>query len=57
MLSYCLKCRKNTERKNPNVLNTKKERIMLLLKRPMCDSKKLKIIQQQEDNKMKRSKH
>ena len=54
MLSYCLKCRKNTERKNPNVLNTKKERIMLLLKRPVCDSKKLKIIQQQEDNKIKR---
>ena len=54
MLSYFLKCRENTERKNPNALNTKNERIILLVKRPVCDSKKLKIIQQQEDNKMKR---
>ena len=32
MLSYCLKCRKNTESKNPKVLSTKKGRIMLLSK-------------------------
>ena len=30
MLSYCLKCRKNTESKNPKVARTKNERIMLL---------------------------
>ena len=30
MLSYCLKCRKNTESKNPKVVKTKNGRIMLL---------------------------
>ena len=30
MLSYCLKCRKNTERKNPKVVRTKNGKIMLL---------------------------
>ena len=30
MLLYCLKCRKNTENKNPKVLNTK-SRIRMLL--------------------------
>ena len=30
MLSYCLKCRKNTESKNPKVARTKNGRIMLL---------------------------
>ena len=29
LLSYCLKCRKNTEGKNSNVLRTKNGRIML----------------------------
>ena len=38
MLSYyCLKCRKNTESKNPKAAKTKNGRIMLLSK---CDSKK-----------------
>ena len=32
MLSYCLKCRKNTESKNPKVMQTKNGRIMLLSK-------------------------
>ena len=32
MLSYCLKCRKNTESKNPNVARTKNGRIILLSK-------------------------
>ena len=30
MLSYCFKCRKNTESKNPKVVKTKNGRIMLL---------------------------
>ena len=30
MLSYCLKCRKNTENKNIKVVKTKNGRIMLL---------------------------
>ena len=48
MLSYCLKCRKNTESKNPKAARTKNGRIMLLSKFAMCDSKKSKFIKQQE---------
>ena len=32
MLLYCLKCRKNTESKNPKVATTKNGKRMLLLK-------------------------
>ena len=45
MLSYCLKCRKNTESKNPKVAMTKTRRIMLLSKLGVCDSKKIEIYQ------------
>ena len=48
MLSYCLKCRKNTESKNPKVVRTKNVRIMLLSKYEVCDSKKAKFIKEQE---------
>ena len=48
MLSYCLRCRKNTESKNPKVAKTKSRRIMLLLKWAVCDSKKSKFIKEQE---------
>ena len=48
MLSCCLKCRKNTESKNPKVLRTKNGRIMLLSKCALCNSKKLKFLKEQE---------
>ena len=49
MLSYyCLKCRKNTENKNPKVARTKNWRIMLLAKCAVCNSKKSKFIKEQE---------
>ena len=44
MLSYCLKCRENTESKNPKVVKNKNGRIMLLSKCAVCDGKKLKSI-------------
>ena len=44
MLSSRLKCRKNTESKNPKVPRTRNGRIMLLLKCAVCDSKKSKFI-------------
>ena len=50
MLWYCLKCRKNAESKNQEVVNTKNGRIMLLWKRPLCDSKKARFIKEQEDS-------
>ena len=40
MLSHCLKCRKNTESKNPKVIKTKNGRIMRLSKCVVCDRKK-----------------
>ena len=48
MLSSCLKCRKNTESKNPKVARTKNGRIMLLSKCAVCDSEKSKFIKQEE---------
>ena len=48
MLPYCLKCRKNTESKNPKVVRTKNGRIMLLPRCEVCDSKKSKFIKEQE---------
>ena len=48
MLSYCLKCRKNTESKSPKVVKTKNRRIMLLSKCVVCNSRKLKFIKEKE---------
>ena len=48
MLSYCLKRRKNTESKNPKVVRTKNGRIMLLSKCSVCNSKKSKLLKEQE---------
>ena len=48
MLSYCLKCRKITDSKNPKVVKSKYARIMLLSKCPVCNSKKSKFIKEQE---------
>ena len=48
MLFYCLKCRKNTEIKNPKVVRSKNGRILLLWKCEACDSKKLKFIERQK---------
>ena len=48
MLSYCLKCRINTESKNPKFAKTKNRRIMLLSKCAVCNSKKSKFIKEQE---------
>ena len=49
MLSYCLKCSKNTKSKNPKFAMTKKRRIMLLSKcGSKFNSKKSKFIKEQE---------
>ena len=44
MLSYCLKCRNNTESKNPEVVRTENGRVMLLSKCAVCNSKKLEFL-------------
>ena len=48
MLLYFLKCRKNTESKNPKVVRTKNGRIMILSKCSVCNSKKSKFHKKQE---------
>ena len=48
MLSYCLKCGKNIESKNPQVLKTKNGRTILLSKCAVSDSKQSKFIKEQE---------
>ena len=48
MLSYCLKCRRNTESKNSEVVSIKNERIMFLSKCSVCNSKKLKFLKEKE---------
>ena len=48
MLSYCLKCRKNTENKNLRVANTKRRKPMLLSQCAVCESKKSRFITEQK---------
>ena len=48
MLSYCLKCKKNTENIDPNVSATSNGRTMILSKCAICGSKKSKFIKKQE---------
>ena len=48
MLSYCLKCKKNTESINPKVLKTTNGKTMILSKRAICSSKKSKFIKEQQ---------
>ena len=47
MLSYCLRCRKNTESKNPKFVKTKNGTLMILSKYAACNSKKLKFLKEQ----------
>ena len=48
MLSYCLKCKKNTESINPKVSKTTNDKAMILSTCAICGSKKLKFIREQE---------
>ena len=48
MLSYCLKCRKNTENINPKVSKTTNGKTMVLSKCAIYGSKKSKFIKEQQ---------
>ena len=48
MLSYCLKCKKNTESINPRVSKTTNGKTMMLSKWAICGSKKSKFIKEQQ---------
>ena len=49
---YCLKCRKNTESKNPKVVTWKNGRIILLSKCAVCDGKESKFIIKQQASRL-----
>ena len=48
MLSYCLKCKRNTESINPKVLKTTNGKAIILSTCTICGSIKSKFIKQQE---------
>ena len=48
MLSYCLKCKKNTESINPKVSKTTNGKTVMLSKCVICGSKKSKFIKEQQ---------
>ena len=48
MLSYCLKCKKDTENINPKVSKTTNSKTMILSKCTICGSKKSKFIKEQQ---------
>ena len=48
MKLYCLKCRKNTENINPKASKTSNRRTMVLSKCAICNSKKSRLIKNQE---------
>ena len=48
MLSYHLKCKKNTESINPKVSKTTNGKAMILLTCDICGSKKSKFIKEQQ---------
>ena len=48
MLSYCLKCKENTESINPKISATSNGKTMILSKCAICSSKKLKLIKKQK---------
>ena len=52
MLSYCFKCRKNTESKNIKVARTKNGSIMLFPKCAVCDCKKSIFVKKQEASRL-----
>ena len=48
MLSYCLKCKKNTESINPKISKTTNGKTIILSKCAVCGSKKSKFIKEQQ---------
>ena len=48
MLTYCLKCKKNTESINPKVSKTRNGKTIILSKCAVCNSKKSKFIKEQQ---------
>ena len=48
MLSYCLKCRKNTKNKDAKMIKTQNGRVILASQCAVCGSKKSRFVKEQE---------
>ena len=48
MLTYCLKCKKNTKNIDAKMMKTKNGRFVLSSKCAICSSKKSKIVKEQK---------
>ena len=48
MLTYCVKCRKNTGNLNSRILKAKNNRLIMQSKCPVCGIKKSRFVKQQE---------
>ena len=48
MLTYCVKCRKNTENSNSKIFKTKNNRLIMQSKCPVCGIKKSRFVKEQE---------
>ena len=47
-MTYCLKCKKNTEHVNPKVLKTKSDKTMLSSKCALCGGRISRFVKEQE---------
>ena len=52
MLSFCLKCKKNTESLNPKISATSNGKTMILSKCAICDAEKSKFIKKTRSKKI-----
>ena len=50
MLSYCLKCKRNTESINPKVLETTNGKAMILSTYAICGSKNQNLLNNKKQN-------
>ena len=48
MLTYCMKCRKDTENLNSKIFKTKNNKVIMQSKRPVCGIKKSRFVKEQE---------
>ena len=52
MLSYCFKCSKNIESKNPSLAKTNKGELVILSKCAVCDSQKARFTKGRKNSRL-----
>ena len=48
MMTYCVKCRRDTENIDPKMVRTKNNRLIMQSKCPVCGIKKSRFLKEQE---------